>query len=198
MKDFIRAFIAMNLPESVLQLVQQIQLRLKSMGIRMTWVAPQNVHLTLKFLGDIEPADIEKIAAAISESAVQLSPLLFSARGIGVFPDLRMPRVLWLGLTGDIFRLMAFQKNLEDRLFDISQGLWKREERHFKAHLTVGRIKARIDPALLIQAIRELEQVQSDAFTVDTFHLMQSRLTPSGSIYTTLKQICLDVPKNCS
>jgi 2'-5' RNA ligase len=189
MPDVIRAFIAIPLPESVLEQVQQIQKKLKSCKVHMAWVEPHNVHLTLIFLGDIAPGDIDRVTEAMSGAAVGIAPFKLAAGDIGIFPDLRRPRVLWLGLTGDIPKLAAFQKHLEDRLYEVSQGDWKPEGRHFKAHLTIGRIKTKIDPDLLIRAIREVGLIASDSFMADTVYLIQSRLTPSGPMYSRLKHI---------
>ena len=189
MPDVIRAFIAIPLPESVLEQVQQIQKKLKSCKVHMAWVEPHNVHLTLKFLGDIAPGDIDRVTEAMSGAAVGIAPFKLAAGDIGIFPDLRRPRVLWLGLTGDIPKLAAFQKHLEGCLYEVSQGDWKPEGRLFKAHLTIGRIKTKIAPDLLIRAIREVGSIASDSFMADTVYLIQSRLTPSGPMYSRLRHI---------
>ncbi len=161
MPDLIRAFIAVTLPESLTGLVSEVQQTLKAQGLRIAWVPPGNVHLTLKFLGDIEPADIDPIAAVMSECTQRIVPLTLSARGLGVFPDLRRPRVVWLGITGDMPQLIAFQKDLDARLVAIGKGRFKPEERPFKGHLTLGRIKARLDSGILIKALRETGRVES-------------------------------------
>ena len=192
MPDVIRAFIAISLPESVLEQVQQVQKKLKSCKVHMAWVEPHNVHLTLKFLGDIAPGDIDRVTEAMSGAAVGIAPFKLAAGDIGIFPDLRRSRVLWLGLTGDIPKLAAFQKHLESRLYEASQGDWKPEGRRFKAHLTIGRIKTKMDSDLLIRAIREVGSTASDSFMADTIYLIQSRLTPSGPMYSRLRHIRLD------
>jgi len=194
MPDLIRAFIAVTLPEPLAGFVFEVQQTLKAHGLRIAWVPHGNVHLTLKFLGDIEPADIDPIVAVIAECARRIVPLILSASGLGVFPDLRRPRVVWLGLTGDMPRLIAFQQDLDTRLVAFGKGRFKPEERPFKGHLTLGRIKARIDSGILIKALRETGRVASPAFTVDAVHLIQSRLTPSGSIYTPLGRVVLGGP----
>ncbi len=188
MADLIRAFIAIKLPEFVLAKVLEVQNLFKSKGIHISWVKPKNVHMTLKFLGDIEPADLELIVSVMTECSRYNDPVNFCVKGAGVFPDLRRPRVLWLGIAGDIQKLIAFQKKLDLRLFDSSKGRFKREERPFSGHITIGRIKARIDSADLVNAIREVGLKETDAFTSDAFYLIQSRLTSSGPVYTTLKK----------
>lgn len=191
MSDLIRAFVAVMLPEPLTGFVSGVQQTLKSSGLRIAWVPAGNVHLTLKFLGDIEPVETDLIADAMAECAQQFDSLVFSARGLGVFPDLRRPRVVWLGITGDVPRLIAFQKDLDTRLTAIGKGRFKPEERLFKGHLTIGRIKARLDSGILVKSLREAGMVQSPAFTVNTIHLMQSRLTQAGAIYTPLR--CVEI-----
>jgi len=194
MPDLIRAFIAMTLPEPLAGLVSEVQHTLKAQGLRIAWVPSGNVHLTLKFLGDIDPADIDPIADVMFECAQRIEPLTFTARGLGVFPDLRRPRVLWLGITGDIPKLLAFQQDLDARLVSLGKGRFKPEDRPFKGHLTLGRIKARLDSGILVKALRETGRVESPAFMVDAIHLIQSRLTPSGSIYMPLRCVVLGNP----
>lgn len=187
MPDLIRAFIAVTLPESLTDLVAEVQQTLKAQGLRISWVSPGNVHLTLKFLGDIEHADIDPIVTVMSECVQRMPSLTLSAGGIGVFPDLRRPRVVWLGLTGDMPRLIILQRDLDTGLAALGKGRFKPEDRPFKGHLTLGRIKARLDPGILAKALKETGKVASQAFAVDVIHLMQSRLTPSGPIYTPLR-----------
>jgi 2'-5' RNA ligase len=194
MTDLIRAFIAVTLPEPMVGLVSEVQQTLKAQGVHIAWVAPGNVHLTLKFLGDIEPADIDPIAAVMAECGQRIGPLTLSAGVLGVFPDLRRPRVVWLGITGDMPQLIAFQQDLDAWLVAIGKGRFKPEARPFKGHLTLGRIKARLDSGILVKAFRETGRVESDSFTVDSIHLIQSRLTQSGSIYTLLSCAVLGSP----
>jgi 2'-5' RNA ligase len=194
MPDLIRAFIAVTLPEPLTDLVFEVQQTLKDLGLRIAWVPPGNVHLTLKFLGDIEPADIDPIAEVMSESAQRTESLTFTAKGLGVFPDLRRPRVVWLGITGDMQQLIALQLDLDARLVALGKGRFKPEDRPFKGHLTLGRIKGGLDSGILTKALRETGRIQSQAFAVDAIHLIQSRLTSSGSIYSPLRSVVFGKP----
>jgi 2'-5' RNA ligase len=192
MTEPIRAFIAITLPDSLVGLISEVQQKLKKNGLRISWVSPENVHLTLKFLGDIAPDDIDPITAVMAECAPGLIPMLLAAGGIGVFPDLRRARILWMGITGDMSQLVALQKNLELRLAALGNGRFKPEDRPFKGHLTLGRIKSRVDYDILVKAMRAVGQIASSPFTVDTIHLIQSQLTPTGAIYTPLRAVRLD------
>ena len=130
----------------------------------------------------------------MSECALRMVPLILCVSGLGVFPDLRRPRVVWLEITGDMPQLIAFQQDLDTRLVAIGKGRFKPDERPFKGHLTLGRIKARLDSGILVKALRETGRVDSHAFTVDAVHLIQSRLTSTGSIYTPLRRVVLGNP----
>ncbi len=187
MPDIIRAFIAVTLPEPLTAIVSGVQQNLKARGLHIAWVAPGNVHLTLKFLGDIESTDIDPIADVMNACAQSMAPLTVAALGLGVFPDLRRPRVVWLGITGGMPQLIAFQKDLDAGLTALGKGRFKPEERPFKGHLTLGRIKAGLDTGILVKALRETGKVESSAVTIHAIHLIQSRLTSSGSIYTPLR-----------
>ena len=142
----VRTFIAFELPENVIACLKNLQYALKRYGINIRWVNPENIHLTLKFLGDIPIEKCSEIESAIKLVTKAFEPLALSVKGIGVFPSIKNARVLWTGLSGEIEILVNLQQNLEAQLVNL--GL-KKENRPFKAHLTLGRIKKRVDPAQL-------------------------------------------------
>jgi 2'-5' RNA ligase len=192
MTDLIRAFIAISLPETLVDFMSEVQQKLKVPGLRISWVPPRNVHLTIKFLGDIAPVDIDPIVTVMAECAKGVSPLRLSTGIPGVFPDLRRPRVVWLGITGDLPRLIDLQQNLDAGLAVLGNGRFKPEDRPFKGHLTLGRIKDKQNQDILIKALKAAGQIASQTFTADAVHLIQSRLTPSGAIYTPLRRVVLN------
>jgi len=184
----IRAFIAFHLPEKVRTHIRDLQTHLRSLGLRMRWVAPENIHLTLKFLGDINPSDTERIAGAMSEAAADTSFLHLGAKGIGVFPSVRKARVLWIGLTGDTHNLIALQNRLDECLSTLG---YEKESRSFKAHLTLARAKESPDPKELVQAMEKFANFASPDFAAEELILWQSQLKPSGAVYTKLKSVFL-------
>ena len=97
MSNTIRTFIAIELPEKIIYTIGTVQEEIKSYGLKIRWVRPENIHLTLKFLGDIQAADTEKVARAISRIGYGYSAISLAVKGIGVFPGIKKPRVLWLG-----------------------------------------------------------------------------------------------------
>jgi 2'-5' RNA ligase len=187
----IRTFIAFELPPAVISLLQQVQQELKGLKLRARWVRPENIHLTIKFLGDITPGDMDKIGVAMADAAVEIAPLSLAVKGIGVFPGTKRPRVIWVGLGGDIHRLLALQSRLEDKLAAVG---FPRETRSFRAHLTLGRFKQAANPATIRQMINEYANLSSDDFTFKHIMLYKSDLKPSGAVYSQLKQAQLGMP----
>ncbi len=184
----IRAFIAFHLPENVRKHIRDLQDHLRSGGLHLRWVAPENIHLTLKFLGDINPSDTERIAQAMSQSVQETSRLHLGAKGIGVFPTVRKARVLWIGLSGDTHELIQLQNRLDDRLSDLG---YEKESRPFKAHLTLARAKESPDPKELVQAMEKFASFASPDFSAEELILWQSQLKPSGAVYTKLRSVFL-------
>ena len=185
MSDSIRTFIALELPPALISLLHKVQQDLKRMNIRARWVRPENIHLTLKFLGDINPGDVDKIDAAMAAAAIEFAPVTLTVRGIGVFPGIKRPRVIWVGLGGDIRSLLALQSRLEQELAEVE---FPQDKRSFKAHLTLGRIKQSAGPAVIRQVITEHATLSSDDFTCNQVLLFKSDLKPSGAVYSILKQ----------
>jgi 2'-5' RNA ligase len=188
MPETIRAFIALELPEPAISSVLRIQEILKSYRFKMRWVQPENMHLTLKFLGDVNTGIIEKIENAMFKSVQDYGPMRFQVRGMGVFPGVKKPRVAWCGLKGDTPSLLKLHGALEEQLVDIG---FSKEKRSFKGHLTMGRAKASISPGKLIEAMKETSDIESESFHLETITLFQSDLQPKGAVYTRLKSISL-------
>lgn len=179
----IRTFIAIKLPDDVIERLREVQTRLKREGLDIKWVRPENIHLTLKFLGDIPSADVDAVGAAIDSAAAFFGPLTLSASGLGAFPSIKRPRVLWAGVSGDLEMLLRLQARLEAGLFEIG---FEKENKPFKGHLTLGRIKGKVDPEAMIDAISKHGGMTTRGFVADTLYLIKSELKPSGPVYTDL------------
>jgi 2'-5' RNA ligase len=181
----IRSFLALDPPEDVLGAIASIQNRLRKLiqgDIR--WVRPEGIHLTLKFFGDISGDDVANIATVVGKAAENEAPFSLAVGGAGVFPDPHRPRVLWLGMNGDVERLRVFQKALELALMQI--GL-PREERPFRPHLTLGRIRTAKGLIGLARVLEKGEEYTAGRFIAPGLSLFQSELMPQGAIYTKLK-----------
>jgi len=183
MSNTIRTFIAIELPEKIIYTIGKVQEEIKSYGLKIRWVRPENIHLTLKFLGDTKAADKENVARAVSESVTGYPPISLAVKGIGVFPGIKRPRVIWLGVSNQLDVLTTFQKTLDEKLEAIG---FPKENRPFRGHLTLGRIKSKIDPKKLNDALKEFTRFESEHFLADRIILYKSDLKPNGPVYTKL------------
>ena len=181
-----RAFIAIDLPESVKSFLSEAQEALKSYGFGVKWVRPQNIHLTLKFLGDTATADTDKIAEAMTLAARNCPIVSLTARGVGVFPNARRPRVIWAGLNGQVEALVNLQQTLNAHLADLG---FATDTRGFKSHLTLGRVKGKIASDRMIAAIDKLKEFESELFETHEVVLFKSELRPSGAVYTKVQRV---------
>lgn len=178
----IRAFIAIALPENIIAFLGKLQDQLKTGGLPMKWTRPENIHLTLKFLGDISESAVSAAGDVISETVSRYSSITLFVSGIGVFPGIRRPNVLWTGISGQTDMLAALQRDLDARLHD-RLGVAP-EKRRFTGHLTLGRVKGKPDPNRFIEVMEKFGKLETDMFTADAVHLFRSRLLPSGPVYT--------------
>ncbi len=188
MSHTIRTFIAFELPKNIISSISKVQEGIRSYGLKARWVCPENIHVTLKFLGNIKEADIEKIGGVIFESAKEYAPISLTAKGIGVFPGIKRPRVIWVGIRGETDLLVGLQKRLDEKLETIG---FQPENRPFKGHLTLARIKKKINSKRLIDAIKEFGEFESETFIADKLLLFKSELKPTGSVYTKLISVGL-------
>ena len=188
MPDTTRAFIAIELPEEITAFIHKIQEGLRSYGLKARWVRPENIHLTLKFLGDINNEDIKKAGDAIISAAGENASMSLGAKGIGVFPGVKRPRVIWTGIAGQTKELADLQKTLDEKL---ETAGFPKEMRPFKGHLTIARIKGKVDARRLIDAMQEFGRFESKTFMADEVVLFKSELKPSGAVYTKLMSATL-------
>ncbi|MBM4295970.1 MAG: RNA 2',3'-cyclic phosphodiesterase [Deltaproteobacteria bacterium] len=184
----IRAFLAIDLPESLKPGLALYQQELKRSGADVRWVAPGNIHLTLKFFGNVPLADVETLAQAAGEVAAAQAPFQLKVTGAGAFPNLNAPRVVWLGLEGDLVPLARFYRQLEKAFETLGHPP---EGRPFHPHLTLGRVKSPQGRHGLTKALKELPPPNWPAFQVREIILYRSTLSPQGSTYTPLKVIPL-------
>jgi RNA 2',3'-cyclic 3'-phosphodiesterase len=192
MNQTIRAFVAFPIPEAIMIRIYDIQERLKSYRLPVRWVKPENVHLTLKFFGEISLSTISDIGKVLEDTVQEYAPLMFFIKGLGVFPNIKKPRVLWIGISGDIKPLSQIQANLETNL---ERKGFAKENRSFKSHLTLGRIKGDIHPENLFDILRSFSDFTSEPFEAKELVLYKSELNPSGALYTKLQTVYLDGPK---
>ncbi len=182
-----RAFIAIELPAITQDAIQKQTARLQqSLGDEfIRWVPPANLHITLKFLGDIAATHMDFIKQALTRLTSTHSEFDLQIGGLGSFPNSKRPRVLWVGLHASN-TLTALQSDVEANMVKLG---YEKEERAFSAHLTIGRVKQNPSYAELQQIRTALETIQLGNIhttRVDSIHLYQSELKSTGSIYTKL------------
>lgn len=155
------------------------------------WVDPESVHLTLKFLGNIDTGLTGRITAALEEACRGIRPFSLEISRLGVFPNARRVRVVWVGLTGETEKLGQLQKRLDDGLAPLG---FKAELRPFTPHLTLARVREQAGPderQALGQLVAGTAVEGGGSVNVNTIHLMRSQLTRSGPIYTQISSVIL-------
>ncbi len=186
-----RCFLAVELPEGLKSSLAGVLQELRTCGADVRWVRPEAIHLTLKFLGEIQPQQVEEIHLAVQEVVCCHGPFKMEARGLGCFPRLEQPRVVWVGLEGEKWRLEALQRDVEKALVQVGFPM---EERPFKPHLTLGRVKSPKSRQALVQRLKNREGIQLGEFMVESVKLFRSELLPSGARYTGLWEERLTLP----
>jgi len=190
--ESVRAFIAIELPGSVKSALSQLQDNLKrSEHASVKWVDTGSIHLTLKFLGNIATETIPELTKVLSEAARGITPFHLELGEMGVFPNLRAPRVVWVGLRGETATLSVLQENIESALIPLG---FPPENRAFSPHLTLGRVREKASPGerrSLGQAVASSKVASMEPFPVDSLSLMRSTLTREGAVYSRLYSVAL-------
>ncbi|MGD8865274.1 MAG: RNA 2',3'-cyclic phosphodiesterase [Anaerolineales bacterium] len=189
----IRVFTAIQFPDEIKHNIgQSIDKLVSEVGERtVRWVKPSLYHLTLKFLGDVAQSKLDDISPAINRVAAEGQSFQVKVGGFGVFPNLRKPRVLWVGLDENSGSLESFKSSLEQALEPLGFDV---ERRKFHPHVTVGRIRRGASRSQVEQLSVSLESYrigELGTVAVDQVELVQSDLTPTGPIYTTLERFPL-------
>jgi RNA 2',3'-cyclic 3'-phosphodiesterase len=183
----IRAFIAVTLDAKVIDRIADASARLQRHIDGVRWVVPANFHLTLKFLGAVDEAMVEPIGAALGEQLRLFPRFTINAKGLGVFPGPKRPRVLWVGLTGD--RLVTLASLVESALQPLG---FTPESRKFTPHLTIGRWReAGPAPKSLGRQLKIWGTHDFGASDVASVKLIQSMLKPGGANYFDLATVPL-------
>jgi 2'-5' RNA ligase len=179
-----RVFCAIELPEALKSRVGEHTRRLREAfpRVRASWERPEKIHITLKFLGDVEVSRIEELSRAAGRAAAHIEPFELTVAGPGAFPPHGPPRVLWLGIEDISGQLSNLHRSLED---ECAAAGFQREPRPFKPHFTVARIRTPHGARELADAHRETS-FEPQNFNASELVLMRSELGPGGSRYTPL------------
>jgi RNA 2',3'-cyclic 3'-phosphodiesterase len=186
-----RTFIAVPLPEKARSSLTEAQARLRSFGADVQWTRIESIHLTLQFLGEIDPAVVPRLATLLHEAAAPLPPITLRLNGLGVFPDFRNPRVIWCGLEGDLTLLSALQSRVDEACQRVGCSP---EKRPFRPHLTLGRVRGKSNLQPLADYIR-IGCISECEFEAGKFNIYRSVLKPQGAVYTILEEVALQGEK---
>ncbi len=186
----IRTFIALELSDEIhrklAQLIDDLKKGVQFTPARPKWVRPESIHMTLKFLGNIEENMVDRIAEVLKHAAAETEPFLLKVRNLGVFPDERRPRVLWVGVTNGDEETCALQKKIDEGLSPLG---FDREKRPFHPHLTLARIKSLRGTAAMMGVVRSHKSRYVGECQIDRIILFRSELHPEGARYTKLAEL---------
>lgn len=191
-KETLRTFIAVELPNDIHDSLQKLQNNLKDSMPDVRWTKYGNIHLTLKFLGDIEPSKVDKISVSIQSVANEFFPFTMSLAGIGAFPNSRKPSIVWVGIEEGSGEIVQIANRIESSMEKLG---FAKEKRPFKPHLTIGRIRELKHPSVMAKSLENNEIGEIGRFRVEKLSFIKSQLDPAGSIYTTLSEALLK-PEN--
>lgn len=178
----LRTFVAVDIAPAVASRVARLIGELRGGKASVKWVVEANLHLTLQFLGDVEPTRIPEIAAAIEQAAANVDPFEMTCRGIGAFPNLDRPRTLWVGVEEGRDEICELQRRIEAALAE--QG-FRPEARQFHPHLTLGRVK-HSPPREIARMLEGRENFTAGSTEVSEVVLYSSELAKEGPTYTAL------------
>ncbi len=188
----VRTFIAVELPDHLKRETDKLIVGLKPLADGVRWVKAANLHFTLRFLGDIEHDSISILEDNLKGNLVDVKPFSLKLSGLGCFPNMRRPRVVWVGADGDLDELKKLARSVESACRNSG---FEKADKPFSAHLTIGRVKY---PKGLDQLTTSLQntEFEPEQFQVDEVVVFKSDLSPRGPTYTPLAKVGLGQAAN--
>ncbi len=180
-----RVFIAIDLDDSLKEPIIRVQRELLQAGVDMKPVEPENLHITLRFVGEISKDLVEELKKRLLN--VKFPTFEVKFRGIGAFPSVENPRVLWIGVERNYEKLVE----LHEIIMKLTGDIGERDDREFKPHLTIGRVKGLRNKSRYLEVVKKYEGYDFGSQVVDRIKLKRSVLTPRGPIYSDLLVINL-------
>jgi 2'-5' RNA ligase len=185
----LRSFIAFDIEEeAVLRNISNVQERLIRTGASLRLIKPENIHITLRFLGDIPITQVDDIHQEMEK--ISFVPFDIEIKGLGAFPNMRRIRVIWAGIHRGIDELRGIFYQLESGLRNLG---FKPDPKGFSPHLTIARVKSGRNRDQLTRLIREFEDYEFGLVKAQCLRLKRSVLTPQGPIYSVLRETCRKV-----
>lgn len=185
MTETLRTFIAVELIEEIRAVLEDVQRRLKTFHADVKWVEPPNIHLTLKFLGDVKSKDIPPLTETLRAALKEIAPIPTELTELGAFPDLRHPRVLCAGLKDEDRRIAQLAAAIETALDKIG---YEKEPRDFKPHVTIGRVRSLKNITPLVKGLQEYRFPRTFPQVIAGITLFKSTLTSFGPLYEILEK----------
>ncbi len=182
----VRVFIAIPLPERVREAVGDLIERMKMVVRGVRWVPRENLHITLKFLGEVNDREILPVAGAIRREGGHVSSFSLSLMGRGAFPSIANPRILWVSVDEGMEMVRILHEQVDRALGELG---YERDQRPFRGHVTVGRVKRRKGP--LKDDLLPGKCEQFGEFEVKSVHICKSTLTKNGVIYDIIEEVPL-------
>lgn len=183
-----RVFIAFELPSAVKAAAVAVQQALMKSEANVGWVRAEGMHLTLKFLGEVSESQLSGIEKALESAVPGTGSIKVAVRGLGVFPNPKNPRVVWLGLEPEDDRLSRLQERIDRAVAPLG---FPPEKRGFRPHLTLGRVKSSRGLDGLMKNMAVHHHILAGECTLEELHLMQSELKSAGAVYTKLWSVAL-------
>lgn len=187
----IRTFVAIELPKEVKNELKKNQDKLKSFNFPIKWVEPDQIHLTLSFLGDVFEDKIDRVYEAVEEGILRIKPFTLKPDGLGCSPSFKKPRVLWVGLEGEVEPLAKLQKQIEENL--LAADFSPRVREKFTSHLTLGRVRRTARKGERVRLGQKIQKIvfesSEEAIKVEKVSIIKSELFPTGPVYTKLREI---------
>jgi len=184
--EHVRSFVAIEIPDNIRGELSSLQNRWQQSQAGIRWTKPQNIHLTLKFLGDIPVAKIDVIGGALQAMCAKTDTFHNKITRLGVFPTPKKARVLWAGVDTFGERLPQFAKKIDEALINLG---FSKESRRFVPHLTLGRARSILSGDFVHSFLAT--PFESNEFEAREIVLMRSQLRPTGAVYTVIKRIAL-------
>lgn len=181
-----RVFIGIGLPGECRSAIADALSPLRTKEVPVSWTSPRNLHLTVKFLGEVPAGRVEELAGLMEKAVRVIPPFGFRMEGAGAFPTLRSPRILWIGIREPLELVGKLHQNMENVL---SAAGFPRDERPFHPHVTVGRVRGRVGPGWGERFASAVSGMTFGTVSVTSCRLYESRLSPSGADYRILREV---------
>jgi len=179
-----RTFIAVEIGADIRASAVALQESLAEIGAEVKWVEPENLHVSLLFLGEVDDRELHPVCRAVKEVSATESPFPLRVSGLGAFPTPRRPKTLWAGITDGADELKRLYDKLEAKLLDL--GCYRKEERGYTPHLTLGRVKGEADSFALAKELPKRLSWDGGRTVVDEVLVFSSVLERAGPVYTVL------------